>query len=196
VHYTAAHHYDPGRARFQDFDPFWEFVSGPLHAGTGPVRPAIATWPKNWSPAAGDRPACPGGAAFRNRTCGPKVWLTADVHYTAAHHYDPGRARFQDFDPFWEFVSGVGVGGVLERHRHLPGPPGDRDVAEELEPRGGRQDPGRARFQDFDPFWEFVSGPLHAGTGEPNALDDTFGPQVRIRRDREPPATGRCRRRP
>ncbi|WP_031499569.1 alkaline phosphatase D family protein [Bryobacter aggregatus] len=34
------------------------------------------------------------------------VWLTADVHYTAAHHYHPSRASFQDFDPFWEFVSG------------------------------------------------------------------------------------------
>jgi alkaline phosphatase D len=55
------------------------------------------------------------------------VWLTADVHYTAAHHYDPSRAR----------------------------------------------------FQDFEPFWEFVSGPLHAGTFGPNALDDTFGPEVR-----------------
>lgn len=34
------------------------------------------------------------------------VWLTADVHYTAAHHYSPERAQFKDFDPFWEFVSG------------------------------------------------------------------------------------------
>lgn len=34
------------------------------------------------------------------------VWLTGDVHYTAAHHYDPARARFTDFLPFWEFVSG------------------------------------------------------------------------------------------
>jgi alkaline phosphatase D len=34
------------------------------------------------------------------------VWLTADVHYTAAHHYHPSRAQFTDFDPFWEFVSG------------------------------------------------------------------------------------------
>ena len=25
------------------------------------------------------------------------VWLTADMHYTAAHHYDPNRAVFQDF---------------------------------------------------------------------------------------------------
>ena len=55
------------------------------------------------------------------------VWLTADVHYTAAHHYDPSRAQ----------------------------------------------------FHDFDPFWEFVSGPLHAGTFGPNALDNTFGPEVR-----------------
>jgi len=55
------------------------------------------------------------------------VWLTADVHYTAAHYYDPNRAV----------------------------------------------------FQDFDPFWEFVSGPLHAGTFGPNDLDNTFGPQIR-----------------
>jgi alkaline phosphatase D len=53
------------------------------------------------------------------------VWVTADVHYTAAHHYDPSRAA----------------------------------------------------FGDFDPFWEFVSGPLNAGAFGPNALDATFGPQ-------------------
>ncbi|GAA0752220.1 alkaline phosphatase D family protein [Ideonella azotifigens] len=55
------------------------------------------------------------------------VWLTADVHYTAAHHYDPNRAQ----------------------------------------------------FRDFDPFWEFVSGPLNAGTFGPNPLDNTFGPELR-----------------
>ena len=54
------------------------------------------------------------------------VWLTADVHYTAAHYYDPKQAR----------------------------------------------------FSDFDGFWEFVSGPLHAATGSTAELDDTFGPQV------------------
>ena len=37
-----------------------------------------------------------------------------------------------------------------------------------------------ARFADFDSFWEFVSGPLHAGTFGPSELDDTFGPQVRF----------------
>jgi alkaline phosphatase D len=54
------------------------------------------------------------------------VWLTADVHYTAAHYYDPDKAQ----------------------------------------------------FQDFDGFYEFVSGPLNAGTFGPNDLDNTFGPQI------------------
>ena len=39
MHYTAAHYYDPNRAVFQDFEPFWEFQSGPIHAGTG--RPGL-----------------------------------------------------------------------------------------------------------------------------------------------------------
>jgi alkaline phosphatase D len=56
------------------------------------------------------------------------VWITGDVHYAAAHHYDPARAR----------------------------------------------------FADFDPFWEFVAGPLHAGTFGPNVLDATFGPEARF----------------
>ena len=34
------------------------------------------------------------------------VWITADVHYAAAHYYDPNQAVFQDFKPFWEFVAG------------------------------------------------------------------------------------------
>ena len=54
------------------------------------------------------------------------IWLTADVHYTAAHYYDPAKAR----------------------------------------------------FTEFLPFWEFVSGPLNAGTFGPGTLDDTFGPQL------------------
>lgn len=54
------------------------------------------------------------------------VWFTADVHYCAAHYYDPNKAQ----------------------------------------------------FQDFEPFWEFVSGPLNAGSFGPGKLDNTFGPQV------------------
>lgn len=61
------------------------------------------------------------------KTSGVKnvVWFTTDVHYAAAHHYDPSRAR----------------------------------------------------FTDFEPFWEFIAGPLHAGTFGPGKLDDTFGPE-------------------
>lgn len=54
------------------------------------------------------------------------LFVTADVHYAAAHHYRPDRAK----------------------------------------------------FVDFDPFWELVAGPLHAGTFGPNDLDPTFGPEV------------------
>ncbi|MFI7009332.1 alkaline phosphatase D family protein [Streptomyces sp. NPDC050145] len=40
------------------------------------------------------------------------LWLTADVHYTSAQHYEPDKAAFQDFEPFWEFVSGpLAAGG-------------------------------------------------------------------------------------
>ena len=56
------------------------------------------------------------------------VWFTADVHYTAAHYYNPDKAQ----------------------------------------------------FQDFEPFWEFVSGPIHAGTFGPNDLDQTFGPELKF----------------
>ena len=51
------------------------------------------------------------------------VWITADVHHAAAYHYDPNKAAFQDFEPFWEFVAGplnAGTGRVL--------PPGGRNV--------------------------------------------------------------------
>ena len=40
--------------------------------------------------------------------------------------------------------------------------------------------PVKAQFTEFDGFWEFVSGPLHAGTFGPSTLDNTFGPEVRF----------------
>ncbi|RAX50420.1 alkaline phosphatase [Arthrobacter sp. AQ5-05] len=38
--------------------------------------------------------------------------------------------------------------------------------------------PERAAFSDFNEFWEFVAGPINAGSFGPNALDGTFGPRV------------------
>ena len=55
------------------------------------------------------------------------VWVTADVHYASATYYDPGRAQ----------------------------------------------------FTDFTPFWEFVAGPINAGTFGPGEIDRTFGPEVK-----------------
>jgi alkaline phosphatase D len=67
-------------------------------------------------------------ADLKRNTVVNVVWITADVHYCAAHHYDPARAQ----------------------------------------------------FTEFTPFWEFVAGPLNAGTFGPNVLDPTFGPEVRF----------------
>ncbi|MGZ5193809.1 MAG: alkaline phosphatase D family protein [Ramlibacter sp.] len=40
--------------------------------------------------------------------------------------------------------------------------------------------PERARFTDFKPFWEFVGGPINAGTFGPGEIDKTFGPDVKF----------------
>jgi alkaline phosphatase D len=39
--------------------------------------------------------------------------------------------------------------------------------------------PSKAKFTEFKPFWEFVGGPINAGTFGPNPGDATFGPDVR-----------------
>jgi alkaline phosphatase D len=57
------------------------------------------------------------------------LWVTADVHYAAAHHFHPDRAS----------------------------------------------------IRDFRPFWEFIAGPLHAGTFFNGAIDPTFGPEALFR---------------
>lgn len=57
------------------------------------------------------------------------VWVTADVHFCAAHYFNPERAA----------------------------------------------------TPDFDPFWEFIAGPAHAGTFTAGELDMTFGPEVRFK---------------
>ncbi|MEO8361100.1 MAG: alkaline phosphatase D family protein [Vicinamibacteria bacterium] len=59
-----------------------------------------------------------------------------------------------------------------------------------------RYSPEDATFTDFNPFWEFVAGPLHAGTFGPNELDKTFGPSVRYlsipkgMKPNQPPSAG------
>ena len=41
------------------------------------------------------------------------VVITADVHYSAAHFYDPTQAKFTEFTPFWEFVAGPAHAGTF-----------------------------------------------------------------------------------
>lgn len=53
-------------------------------------------------------------SAFRAAGVRNVVWITADVHFTAAHHYSPDRAVFTDFDPFWEFVAGPIASSAFE----------------------------------------------------------------------------------
>ncbi len=42
------------------------------------------------------------------------VWLTTDVHYTAAQYFQPENAAFADFLPFWQFVSGPAHAGGFQ----------------------------------------------------------------------------------
>jgi alkaline phosphatase D len=113
----------------------WKVIAADMPIGLGvpdgEVSPGVARWEAiangNDGPAAGRELEVAELLGFlraqKVRDC---VWLTADVHYCAAHHYQPNRAV----------------------------------------------------FQDFDPFWEFVAGPLNAGSFGPNPLDKTFGPEL------------------
>jgi alkaline phosphatase D len=50
---------------------------------------------------------------IRDRKIANVVFVTTDVHYCAAHHYDPARAAFTEFTPFWEFVAGPAHAGTF-----------------------------------------------------------------------------------
>lgn len=102
-----------------------------------PIGLVVRDGPKLFEAVANADPGAPLGRELefadllkfiRDRRIQNTVWITADVHYCAAHHYDPSRAA----------------------------------------------------FTEFSPFWEFVAGPLHAGTFGPGTLDRTFGPEVRF----------------
>jgi alkaline phosphatase D len=114
-------------------DATWKVISADM-----PIGLVVADYPgsKNWYEAiANGEPGAPKGREFeivdilsfiKRNDIRNTVWVTADVHYAAVHHYDPVRAAW---------------GGFL-------------------------------------PFYEIVTGPVHAGTFGPNTLDGTFGPQV------------------
>ncbi|WP_025130756.1 alkaline phosphatase [Pseudomonas sp. PH1b] len=113
----------------------WKVVAADMPIGLGVPDGEVSPGVPRWEAIANGDPGPAQGreleiaellAYLRKHQVRNHVWLTADVHYCAAHHYHPDRAA----------------------------------------------------FQDFEPFWEFVAGPLNAGSFGPNALDKTFGPEV------------------
>lgn len=111
----------------------WKIVAADMPLGLQVPDGTDAQGRPRWEAIANGDPGLPRGRELEFaellhgiRRVDNVVWLTADVHYCAAHYYDPNRAA----------------------------------------------------FQDFSPFWEFVAGPLNAGSFGPNPLDATFGPQV------------------
>jgi alkaline phosphatase D len=50
---------------------------------------------------------------LKDRRVKNMVWVTGDVHFCAAHYFDPRQAAFKDFDPFWEFIAGPAHAGTF-----------------------------------------------------------------------------------
>jgi alkaline phosphatase D len=120
------------KARLAASRATWKVIASDL-----PIGVIVRDYPDRFEAVANAEPGLPLGRELeiagllkfiRDERIQNVVWITADVHYCAAHHYSPERAK----------------------------------------------------FTDFAPFWEFVAGPLNAGTFGPNELDQTFGPEVKF----------------
>ncbi|PNB75604.1 alkaline phosphatase [Pseudomonas sp. GW456-E7] len=113
----------------------WKVIAADMSIGLGAPDGEVSPGVTRWEAVANGDPGPAQGRELeiaellgflRARQVRNFLFLTADVHYCAAHHYHPDRAA----------------------------------------------------FQDFEPFWEFVAGPLNAGSFGPDSLDKTFGPEV------------------
>jgi alkaline phosphatase D len=119
-------------ARLAASQATWKVIASDL-----PIGVIVPDGPSNFEAFANAEDGVPSGRELeiagllkyiKDRRIPNVVWITADIHYCAAHYYDPTRAK----------------------------------------------------FTDFEPFWEFVAGPLNAGTFGPNKMDATFGPEVKF----------------
>lgn len=120
------------KARLAASRATWKVIASDM-----PVGIVVRDFPSFYEAVANGDPGPPLGRELeladllrfiRDRRIRNVVWVTGDVHYCAAHHYDPSRAK----------------------------------------------------FTEFDPFWEFIAGPLNAGSFAPGVLDPTFGPEVKF----------------
>jgi alkaline phosphatase D len=123
------------KAGLENSKAVWKVVAADMPLGLNVGDGTTPAGQPRWEAVANGEPGAPKGrelefaellSHLKRQHVRNVVWLTADVHYCAAHYYDPARAA----------------------------------------------------FRDFDAFWEFVAGPLNAGSFGPNTLDGTFGPQV------------------
>jgi alkaline phosphatase D len=120
------------KARLAASRATWKVIASDM-----PLGVVVRDFPSFYEAVANGEPGAPLGRELeiadllrfiRDRKIRNVVWITGDVHYCAAHHYDPSRAR----------------------------------------------------FTEFAPFWEFIAGPLNAGSFAPGVLDPTFGPEVKF----------------
>jgi len=120
------------KARLAASQATWKVIASDM-----PLGVIVRDSPSHYEAVANGEPGAPLGRELeiadllrfiRDRKIRNVVWVTGDVHYCAAHHYDPARAR----------------------------------------------------FTEFSPFWEFIAGPLNAGSFAPGVMDPTFGPEVKF----------------
>jgi alkaline phosphatase D len=120
------------KARLAASQATWKVIASDM-----PLGVVVRDSPSHYEAVANGEPGAPLGRELeiadllrfiRDRKIRNVVWVTGDVHYCAAHHYDPARAR----------------------------------------------------FTEFSPFWEFIAGPLNAGSFAPGVMDPTFGPEVKF----------------
>ena len=97
--------------------------------------------------------------------------LEGQPHFEAVANADPGKpsGRELEFAELFRFLKAEGVKNVIWL---------TADVHHAV---AHRDSPEKAGFgEPFEPFWEFVAGPLNAGTFGPSRLDATFGPEVKF----------------
>jgi alkaline phosphatase D len=123
------------KAGLENSRAIWKVVAADMPLGLNVGDGTLPNGQARWEAVANGEPGGPKGRELeiaellrhiKRQRVPNVVWLTADVHYCAAHFYAPEKAA----------------------------------------------------FRDFDGFWEFVAGPLNAGTFGPGTLDGTFGPQA------------------
>ena len=95
----------------------WKVISADMPLGLvvpdGPVNQESVSNRDPGSPLGRELEIAAVLSAFKRNRVKNVLWITADVHYCAAHHYDPARAAFTDFDPFWEIVAGPIAAGTF-----------------------------------------------------------------------------------